>query len=279
MNEDTYNVWTKVRTREIDINNQQLFFSIILKGFIYKINQELSLRDIKVPHYILNTGDDIMYLEVKGQDHSIERPMVSGQTPVVSNEDFIYSQVPRCMIQPKGVNIPTDQLSNPYSHGSFELEYDDMIYTFRAEFRRLPITYGVSLKYYFDSFTDMIDVAQQIIANLSFINRYNVVYLGRKIECSYNIPDSFDGEYMAEFDGITTDSKYRTLALDFDIQTNMPMIYSNTVIPMDAIITKTVLVNASNPKYDEHGLPIDTGITVYPKGGIESGAEGESGRE
>lgn len=255
MDEITKSVWNKIKTKEIDINNQQLFFLTVAKGFIYKLNQNIKLRDQYIPHYILNTGDDIMYLEVKGQDHSIE--------PVdVSNEKFVYSQIPRCMVQPTGINIQTDQLTNPYAHGSFQVEYEDMIYDFRAEFRRIPLTYGFTLKYYFDTYTDAMDVTQQLIANLAFINIFNVTYLGQRIECSYNLPDTETTEYMMEFDGITTDSKYRTMSLDLEVSTNMPAIYSDTAIPADAFIKTSVL--------GVNGTPIRSGIILHPKGGIDN---------
>lgn len=234
MDAETRALWEDIRRGVVDINNQQLFFSIVAKGFIYKLNQRLKLRGKNIPHYILNTGDDIMYLEVKGQDHSIE--------PVeISNEDFVYSQVPRCMIQPTGINVQMDQLSNPYSHGKFEIEHNDMIYSFRAEFRRIPVTYGFSLKYYLDNFTDSLDVIQQIITNLSFVNLFKVLYLGQQINCSYQIPDSYQTEYMMEFDGITTESKYRTISLELEVTTNIPVIHEETIIPSNMIIREVLL--------------------------------------
>lgn len=122
MEDEIKQIWNDVRKGVIDINNQDLFLGLLSKSFLYNINQKLSLRGIPVPHYILNTGDDIMYLEAKGQDHSIERPALPGQTPVVSNENYVYSQIPRCMVQPAGLNIPGDQLTSPYSYGRFEFE-------------------------------------------------------------------------------------------------------------------------------------------------------------
>lgn len=246
MDNTTKELWEKLRCREIDINNQYLFFSIVAKGFIYKLNQNLKLRGICIPHYILNTGDDIMYLEVKGQDHSVE-PLN------VSNENFVYSQIPRCMVQPTGITIQTDQLTNPYSYGIFQIEYEDMIYGFRSEFRRIPVTYGFTLKYYLDNFTDSLDVIQQIIANLSFINLFKVIYLGQQIDCSYNIPDDYQTEYMMEFDGITTDSKYRTVTLNMEVSTNFPIIYNETIIPADAYI-KTMR----------------NGLILYPRNGMDT---------
>ena len=233
MDENVKILWEKLRSRNIDINNIEPFLPIITKGFIYKLNQNLIIRNIHIPHYILNTGDDIMYLEPKGQDQSIE-PIEN------SNENFIYSQIPRCMVQPAGLNIQTDQLTSPYSYGNFQVGIEDMIYEFRAEFRRIPIVMNYSLKYYFDSYTDALNTTQQIIANLAFINNFSVIYLGQKIMCSYKIPDDYETEYMMEFDGATTDQKNRTLALDLEVQTNMPIVYPETIVPANAYIKKTV---------------------------------------
>ena len=54
----------KIREGEIDINNQSLFFSAIIKGLLNKLYKDLKIRDIYIPHFILNTGDDTMYLQV-----------------------------------------------------------------------------------------------------------------------------------------------------------------------------------------------------------------------
>lgn len=269
MDAETRALWEDIRRGIVDINNQQLFFSIVAKGFIYKLNQRLKLRGINIPHYILNTGDDIMYLEVKGQDHSIE--------PVeISNEDFVYSQVPRCMIQPTGINVQMDQLSNPYSHGKFEIEHNDMIYSFRAEFRRIPVTYGFSLKYYLDNFTDSLDVIQQIITNLSFVNLFKVLYLGQQINCSYQIPDSYQTEYMMEFDGITTDSKYRTISLELEVTTNIPVIHEETIIPSNMII-REVLLGVHEPERGKTNGISGAGSIIGTGTGSTNGNNGVSG--
>lgn len=265
MDENVKNLWKKIQSGELDINNQEMFFNIVAKGFIYKLNKNLKLREKYIPHYILNTGDDIMYLEMKGQDHSIE--------PVeVSNEAFIYSQIPRCMVQPTGINIQTEQLTNPYAHGNFQVECDDMIYDFRSEFRRIPLTYNFSLKYYFDSFTDALAVIQQIITNLAFVNTFNVTYMGQMIKCSYNIPDSENTEYMMEFDGITVDQKTRTLSLELEVQTNLPVIYTETAIPANAYIKTMVIGVEDNGEEFKH---IKKGFVLYPKDGMKKGEEGE----
>ena len=268
MNPEVKELWKKIREGVIDVNNQDLFFGILSKAFLYNINQKLTLRGTPIPHYILNTGHNIMYLEIKGQDHSIERPIISGQTPVVSNENFMYSQIPRCMVQPAGINIQTDQLTSPYSYGRFEVEVEDMIYIFRSEFRRIPVVVSYSLKYYLDSFSDAISVSQQLINKLAFINNFDFTYLGNVLKASYMLPSDINTEFQIEFDGLTQDSKNRTISLDMEVSTNIPIIYPETIIPADNYIKGFVVGKPGDPVGS-------TSFGIYQKGGIAKAAAGE----
>ena len=72
-----------IRTGALDINTQELFFPLIIKGLLTNLNTAIKVRNIPVPHYILHTGDDRMFLDIKGYDNSIE-PLK------ISNENNIY---------------------------------------------------------------------------------------------------------------------------------------------------------------------------------------------
>lgn len=239
----------KIRKGEIDVNNQQLFLSLLIKGLVWNLNQHIKIRDIGVPHFIINTGDDIMYLEVKGQDHSIE-PLE------VSNENFVYNTVPRCLVTPEGITIPTDDLSSPYSNGMFQYESGNDIYSYTAEFRRLPMEVSVSLKYYFDSYTDSLEGIQRILTHCAFINLFDIQYLGQTIRSSYQISDQYESQYQVEFDGLSQDNKYRVVETDITIDTNMPIIYPKTAILGDRFV-KTMIhtldIPGDNP--DDHDDP------------------------
>ena len=248
----------KIRTGEIDINNQSLFFPIVIKGLLVKLNEQLAIRGIKIPHFIIHTGDDTMYLSVKGQNAAIE-PLE------ISNEDYVYNSVPRCLVTVNGLNLETDQLTSPYVQGQMQYESEDSIYTLTGEFRRVPVKLTVGCKYYVDSWGDMMELAQHIVSKLAFIQTYTVSYLGQAIRCSYAIPTSIDGEYTAELDGTTQDNKLRTTELSLEIETNFPvwspgtMMYSGDVIRhtsgagLDAALTQAELV-----KRDEEGYVEDT---------------------
>jgi hypothetical protein len=222
----------KIRRGEIDINNQSLFFPIVIKGLILKLNEQLAIRGIKIPHFIIHTGDDTMYLSVKGQDASIE-PLE------ISNEEFVYNSVPRCQVTVKGVTIESDQLTNPYTPGQLQYESADSIYTFCGEFRRIPLKLTIDTKYYVDSWGDMMALIQQIISKLAFTQTFNVSYLGQAIRCSYTIPTSLDNDYTAEMDGMTQDNKLRTTEVSLEIETNFPVWESRTIMSSEDRITKT----------------------------------------
>ena len=222
-----------IRKGAIDVNNQQLFLSILLKGLIWNLNQYVKVRGIQVPHFIINTGDDIMYLEVKGQDHSIE----PGE---ISNENFVYNTIPRCMVSPEGLNIPTDELSSPYSNGMFQYDDGNNIYSYTAEFRRMPLEVTVGLKYYFDSYTDSLEAIQQILTHCAFINIFDIQYLGQTIRSSYKVADSYESQFQVEFDGLSQDNKSRLVEFDISIDTNMPIIYPKTAILGDMFVKESV---------------------------------------
>ena len=219
----------KIRVREVDCNNQSLFFSILSKGLLAEMRNNLSIRGVKIPHFIPNTGDETMMLEVKGQDHSKE-PLET------VNEDHIYTTVPRCAVEPKGINLITDQLTNPYANGQFQMENAEGIFTFTSEFRRMPLNVKYSLQYVVDSYTDSLELVQQIITQLAFIRTFNITYLGQVIRCSYNIPEDFDTEHMIEFDETTQDDRRRKISLEIVVETNMPVYNERTVIPADQYI-------------------------------------------
>ena len=232
---------TKIRRGEIDINNQSLFFPIVIKGLLLKLNEQLKIREGKVPHYIVHTGDDTMYLSVKGQNAAIE-PLE------ISNEDFVYASVPRCLVTMEGLNIETDQLTCPYTKGIMQYESDNSVYTMSGEFRRVPIKLTVNCKYYVDSWGDLLELTQQSISKLAFIQTYHVSYLGQSITCSYRIPTSVDGEYTTELDGTTQDNKLRTTELSLELETNFPVWEPRTMVMTDDYVSNFAFVGNTTLK-------------------------------
>lgn len=218
-----------IRTGALDVNTQELFFPLIIKGLLRSLNDAIYIRKIPVPHYILHTGDDRMFLEQKGHD-------ISKEPQNISNEDWIYSITPKCIVTPGGIDLDTAQLTSPYSLGKCQLESDTEIVSLTGEFRRLPVKLAVDLKYYVDSYTDMMELIQYVTTNLAFIRTYNIVYMGQKIKCSYKIPDSYGEEHTMDIDGAFQDSREHSLSLSIEVETTFPVFSNRTMVSSDKIV-------------------------------------------
>lgn len=227
---NTADIVEKIKSGEIDINNQELFFSALIKGLMLKLNKDISIRGIPVPHIIVHTGSDALYLEKKDQDYSLE-PL---QT---TNENYIYNISPRCVVNPGGIDLMIDQLTHPYTLGQLQYDSGDNLYNLCAEFRRLPLKLSVELKYFVDSYRDLLELIQQTLTKLSFIRTFHITYMGQQITCSYKIPEAFSGEHVTELDGTTTDDKSRTLSLSIEVETNLPVYESRTMMSSDSYIS------------------------------------------
>lgn len=268
----------KLQSGEKDVNGQEIFFRSLLKAYMFNLSNRLSLRDIPIPHMIINTGDDIMYRELKGQKQSIE-------PHEVSNEDYVYNIVPRACITPGSVNILFDQLTNPYVRGTFQIEDDDVIKSYVSEFRRLPVKMDVKMKYYFDTFTDALEVMQQFIVHLGIVQTFTFDYMGRKVIASYKIPESVDVETQFEFDGLSSEanSKQKTFEVTIEIETNMPIFYPKTIMESSDYIKEfkhsmvrtpgnknlDILEDEVLDNIDNINQKVGAGISVMPIGGIK----------
>lgn len=237
MNNDIINnVVNDIRNGVLDVNIQELFVSSLIKGLLFNLNKDIKIRNISVPHMILHTGDDRMWLETKGYDASIE-PLT------ISNENNVYSIIPKCIVTPSSIDLDINQLTSPYSIGTLQYEVksgDNMgVYALSGEFRRMPIKISVDLKYYTDSYTDMLELIQYIISNLVFIRTFNIVYMGQKIKCSYKIPENFGEEHTMEIDGAVSENREHSLNLSIEVESNIPVFNNKTITPAHLVIADT----------------------------------------
>lgn len=219
----------QIRNGEVDINIHQLFFSKLLKALILNLNEQMTIRGESIPHMILNTGDDTMWLLEKDYDRSKE-PMEN------TNEQYVYNIIPRCILNIGSLDTVPAQLTNPYTRGQFQYEQDGVIQTFSAETRRMPVKINIDLKYYLSSFTDTLEAIQHIITKLAYIRTFKFVYMGQTILASYKIPDTFDHEHMMDIDGTTADNKNRTISLSLEVESTIPVYIERTAVEADKVI-------------------------------------------
>ena len=93
----------------------------------------------------------------------------------------------------------------------------------------MPIKLNVDLKYYTNSYSDMLELIQYIISCLSFVNTFDVMYMGQKVKCSYKIPESFSEEHTMEIDGALSDNREHSLNISIELETNMPVFNNRTI--------------------------------------------------
>jgi hypothetical protein len=99
----------------------------------------------------------------------------------------------------------------------------------------------MNLKYYFDSFTDAINVAQQVLSKCAFVNNFEVSYLGQNIISSFELPEGETIEKMIEFDGLTMESKNKTMSFSLEILTNYPVILNGTVVKSNSFAKEQII--------------------------------------
>ena len=228
---NTSEIINKMINGDIDVNSQELFVSKLIKGLLYNLNNQIKVRGKFVPHYILHTGDDRMYLEARGYDYSIE------PVKVTNENNTVYDIIPKCIVNPAGIDLDLGQLTSPYSIGGLQYEDENGLYALKGEFRRIPVKISVELKYYTDSFTDMLEIVQYIISNFAFIRTYDIMYMGQKIKCSYKIPESFSDEHTMDIDGAYGDNRDHSMSLSIEVEGNMPVFNNRTIVDATKIIT------------------------------------------
>jgi len=213
----------KIREGELDPNNVELFFSKLLKAVLWDMANKVVVKSGPIPHIIYNTGDDIMWLLEKDYNYSKE-PQDN------TNEQYIYSRIPRCAAQPTSIDVQPDQLTSPYVMGQFQVEEEGKLYTLLAEQRRMPIKTQLELKYVLNSFTEALELIQVILSKLVFLQTVKFSYMGQTILASYKIPEGMQEEHQVDIDGATTEDKDRKVNLTIEIESTMPVYEPRTTI-------------------------------------------------
>ena len=233
-------------------NRDERFFAIIIKGLISWLNRNIILYNKSINHFIFNTGSSYLYVESNGYEYSLNE---------TSGEDTMYMELPRCILELNSINIPTEELSAPYSRGFYERRSGNMMNGYNAEIQRLPIELTINAKYYLSNFNETIILLQELLDKLVFQKYFNVTYLGQEIQCSIEFPTDVNPE-INKIDMSSPEPNQKNISLDFRIVTNYPIINEKTEIPTDKVIAsfgrETVLDSKGNETdVIKHGTIID----------------------
>lgn len=209
-------------------NRDERFFSILLKGTIAYLNNHIKMYNESINHFIFNTGSSYMYVESNGYEFSWNE---------TSGEDTMYMNLPRCVIQLNNIDIPTEELSQPFARGNYEHKQDDQIKGFNAEIKRIPIELNLDLHYVFSNFNEGIVVMQELFDEFVFQRYFNIVYLGQIVQCSIEFATSYNIE-LNKIDLGAAETNVRNLNIPVKICTNYPIINEKTEISTAKIISK-----------------------------------------
>ena len=195
-------------------NKDERFFSILLKGVLNWLNNNIILYDKPIIHFIFNTGSSYIYVESNGYEFSWNE---------TTGEDQLYMQTPRCLVELGDISVVTEELSNPHSYGSYERLNGGNIKGFQSEIRRLPLEINLSLRYVLSNFNESIILVQELIDKILFQRYFNITYLGQIIKCSIEFPNSSKIE-INKIDMTSPEVNQKNINIDLKICTNYPQI-------------------------------------------------------
>lgn len=207
-------------------NRDERYFAVLLKGVLAWFNENIIMYNKPIKHFIFTTGSSYMYIESNGYDFKWNE---------TTGEDWMYMELPRCVIEMNSLRVPTEELSSPYARGTYERQNGNAIQSFNAQIRRLPIELDLTFRYYFSNFNEYIVFLQEALDKLLFQKFFRIAYLGESIRCSIEMPQDFNVQ-INPIDMTSTDPRQRTIELSIKINSNYPLVDEKTEIPVDRVI-------------------------------------------
>lgn len=206
------------------------FFSILMKGALAYLTNNIVMYGKPIRHFIFNTGSSYMYVETNGYKYSITE---------VTDQDQIYMERPRCIANISGISVDTQELTQPYVRGVYERFDNGEIKGFNAEVRRLPVELQLNLQYVLSTFNESIVLVQELLDKLCFQKYFSIVYLGQVIKCSIEFPTDLQIE-LNKIDMSSAEANNKNINITVNICTSYPVIDEDSEQPNSAIISKFV---------------------------------------
>ena len=212
-------------------NKDERFFSILVKGLIAWFNKNIVLYNKPIKHFVFSTGSSYMYVEANGYEFILSE---------TTGGDWIYMEMPRCIIELSDISFNTESLTNCFSRGEYE-RYDDetnSISGYNAEIMRVPIEMNFQFKYVLSNFNESIVLLQEIIDKFIYQKFFTIIYLGQKIRCGIEFPTSEQLE-LNKIDMSSNETNQKVLQFDIKLTTNYPAINERTEVSNANIIDST----------------------------------------
>ena len=212
-------------------NKDERFFSILVKGLIAWFNKNIVLYNKPIKHFVFSTGSSYMYVEANGYEFILSE---------TTGGDWIYMEMPRCIIEISDISFNTESLTNCFSRGEYE-RYDDetnSISGYNAEIMRVPIEMNLQFKYVLSNFNETIVLLQEIIDKFIYQKFFTIIYLGQKIRCGIEFPTSEQLE-LNKIDMSSNETNQKILQFDIKLTSNYPAINERTEVSNANVIDST----------------------------------------
>ena len=212
-------------------NKDERFFSILVKGLIAWFNKNVVLYNKPIKHFVFSTGSSYMYVEANGYEFILSE---------TTGGDWIYMEMPRCIIEISDISFNTESLTNCFSRGEYE-RYDDetnSISGYNAEIMRVPIEMNLQFKYVLSNFNEAIVLLQEIIDKFIYQKFFTIIYLGQKIRCGIEFPTSEQLE-LNKIDMSSNETNQKVLQFDIKLTSNYPAINERTEVSNANVIDST----------------------------------------
>ena len=209
-------------------NRDDRFFSLIIKGLLAWLNDNIHMYGKPILHFIHNTGSSYLYMESNGYEY---------KTNETTGEDAIYMTMPRCVLEFTGLSVQTEELTNGYAMGTYERISNDNLQGFASIIKRFPLELNVDVHYVLSNFNESIILLQELIDKVLFQRYYNITYLGKVIQCSIEFP--IDQQIQInKIDMESKETNQKLIDLNLKVCTNYPVIDIRSEIKTDSIISK-----------------------------------------
>lgn len=206
------------------------FFSILVKGLLNWLTRNIIMYNRPIRHYIKDTGSSYMYVETNGYEYKVN---------TVTGEDWMYNEMPRCLVEIDSIDIPFEELTNPYSRGVYERLSGNDIKGFNAQIRRMPIEMSLNLHYILSNYNESLILIQELIDKVCFQQYFKIVYLGQIIQCSFEVPSNFNIQFN-KIDMTSTETNQKQIDLQLKVCSNYPCIDERTEIGNENVIAHAI---------------------------------------
>jgi hypothetical protein len=220
-------------------NKDERFFSLLIKGALSWLNDNIVMYNKPINHFIFNTGSSYLYLENNGYEYTFCE---------TTGEDTLYMKTPRCVVSLGNFSVILEELTAKENTAQYERisNADDtkgQILAYNAPMQRIPLELTLNLKYVFSTFNESIIFVQELFEKLLFQRYFNIVYLGQTIQCSIEFTENTNIN-INQIDLTSRETNQKTIELEVKICSNLPVFNIKSEVRSAAVIDSFDAPNA-----------------------------------